>query len=243
MAAGPDPFAGLAGLTGLAARAMVLGAGGRSVAPALERLERLLALGPPECWPLGLWDDGGPAALNLPHTLETGRGSEICLGILWLEGLRRHRIAAEALVFPARLLLRLGGPQRRVIDPADGGRTLGPPELRALALAGNGSGAALHPGLFEPLSDDAVLLRLQAEVRLRCLRRSDIAAALAAVEGALRIAPDRAKLWREAGLMRLRSGDLPGAAAALEQFVSRTDNVPARGRASQLLAEIRGRMT
>jgi regulator of sirC expression with transglutaminase-like and TPR domain len=231
--AAADPWAALDSVDGLAARALVLAAPATPPAVWAERLaadpHRLIHA-----------DDGGPAAASLALTLETGHGCDICLAILWLEHLRRQGSAAEAVDFPGRMLVRLTGLQRSILDPCQQGRALAPPELRMLA-SGFG-GVPLVPGQFGALDDDQVLLRLQGEAKIRLLRTGDVQGALNAVEGALRVDPDQAKLWRESGLMRLRLGDLPGAVAALEQFVIRTDNGQARGRASQLLAQIRVRL-
>ncbi len=231
--AAADPFAALDSLNGLAARALMLTA--PLTAPGIWA-ERLAA----DPRRLIHADDGGPAAANLTTTLELGHGGDICLAVLWLDHCRRQGITAEAVDFPGRMLLRLTGERRTILDPCQQGRELSPPELRVLA-AGFG-GVQPGPGQMAALSDDQVLLRLQGQIKLRLLKAGDVAGALNAVDGALRIDPDQAKLWRESGLMRLRLGDLAGAVAALEQFVTRTDNGPARGRASQLLAQIRVRL-
>jgi regulator of sirC expression with transglutaminase-like and TPR domain len=236
--AAADPFAGQ---TGLAARAAVLEAPETDPAPVLAQLDRLFASGAPSAWEIRHADDGGLAAVRMAATLDSRSGGDLILGLLWLEGLRRAGLRPDALAYPARLLLRLNTPNRTIIDPCRNGQVVEPPELRTL-LHASGTAAGLHPDFFAPLSDEALLLRLLAAVKLRSLRLGQIGPALVAVEGSLRIAPDRAKLWREAGLMRMRLGDLPGAVAALEQFVARTDNQPARSRASQLLAQIRVRM-
>lgn len=228
--AAADPFATLAGLDGLAARAWVLGAPGRP-------LPDFAALDPAA---LVHADDGGPAAACLSSILDHGHGGDICLAILWLDNLRRRGRNAEAVDFPGRMLLRLTGPHRAVLDPCQGARELAPPDLRVLA---SGFGGLLPgPGQMAALDDTEILLRLQAQAKHRLLKAGDVAGAALAVEGALRLDADQAKLWREWGLMRLRLGDAAGAVAALEQFVLRTDNGLARGRANQLLAQIRVRL-
>ena len=47
---------------------------------------------------------------------------------------------------------------------------------------------------------------------------------------------------REAGLMHLRQGNLKASVAALEQFVARSPNSPARHRTSVLLQDLRDKM-
>ena len=197
-----------------------------------------------ETWDLTWRDDGGPDSVSMAATLTSGCGADLCLGMAWADALRHQGQAVDILAFPARLVLRVPGDDGglRIVDPCRGGATLSPPALRALLQESEGPAAALHPGLFDPLDDDEVLLRLLMEAKVRHLRQGELGQALAMVEGALGLEPGRARLWREAGLMRMRQGDLAGAVAALEQFVQRTDNGPARGRASQLLDQIRVRM-
>jgi regulator of sirC expression with transglutaminase-like and TPR domain len=183
-------------------------------------------------------------AANLAWVLDHRRGTPEALGVVWLEVAWRAGWAAEALAFPGPLLVRLedasGG--RVIVDPALNGMVLVAPELRALLKAQAGLAAELEPSLFAPLSNRDILLRLQNEAKLRALRAGRVAEALEMVEAALLFAPEQADLWREAGMMHMRLDNLPAAIAALEQFVARTGNGPARRRTLSLLQEIRARM-
>lgn len=180
---------------------------------------------------------------ELSDLLRDRRGSAEAVTALWLivaEGLGGN---AEMLAFPLHGLLRfndhMGG--RVIVECADG-RVLDSPGLRLLHKLDAGPKAELDPGFFHTLSARDVLLRWRQGLKMHHLRQGRLDQALAVVESALLFSPGRAGLWREAGLMRLRLEDLPGAAAALEQFIQREDNALARGRGQQLLAEIRGRM-
>ena len=53
---------------------------------------------------------------------------------------------------------------------------------------------------------------------------------------------DEQTLWREAGLMQARVGDIPSAIASLECYLLRVDTDDARYRASVLLHELRARL-
>jgi regulator of sirC expression with transglutaminase-like and TPR domain len=181
---------------------------------------------------------------NLMWVLENRRGTPEALGILWLEVAWRAGWPAEGLAFPGPLLVRLSDGQggRSIIDPVLGGTILAPHELRALLKAGAGLAAELEPGLFAPLSNRDILLRLQNEAKLKALRSGRVAEAVALVEAVLLFAPEQAHLWREAGMMHMRLDNLPAAIAALEQFVARTGNSPAKRRTQLLLQEIRARL-
>lgn len=181
---------------------------------------------------------------DLFRVLERRRGTPEALALIWLEIARRAGWNAEALAFPGCLLIRLGDDNgsRVIIDPALGGVPRATFELRAQLKATAGLAAELEPGLFAPLSNRDILLRLQNEGKLRALRLGRVAEAVAIVEATLLFAPDQAALWREAGMMHMRLDNLPAAIAALEQFVARAGNCPARRRTQLLLQEIRARM-
>ncbi|MBC7906565.1 MAG: transglutaminase family protein [Rhodospirillaceae bacterium] len=181
---------------------------------------------------------------NLFWVLDNRQGTPEALGLLWLDIARRAGWNAEALAFPGCLLVRLedDSGHRVIIDPALGGVVLTPCQLRAQVKAMAGLAAELAPSLFAPLSNRDILLRLQNEVKLRVLRSGRVAQAVAIVEATLLFAPDQAGLWREAGMMHMRLDNLPAAIAALEQFVARAGNSPARRRTQLLLQEIRARM-
>lgn len=187
-------------------------------------------------------DDDNSA--NLFWVLDQHRGTPEALGLLWLEVARRAGWTAEALAFPGCLLVRLEDQDghRVIVDPAVGGPVLTPCQLRAQLKAMAGLAAELEPSLFAPLSNRDILLRLQNEVKLRVLRSGRVAQATAIVEAMLLFAPDQAGLWREAGMMHMRLDNMPAAIAALEQFVARSGNSPARRRTQLLLQEIRARM-
>lgn len=180
---------------------------------------------------------------ELTDLLRERRGGIDTVAVLWLIVAQTCGFNAEMLSFPLHGLVRLndhlGG--RVIVECADG-RVLDTPGLRLLHKLDLGPNAELDPSFFAPLSLRDVVLRWRQSLKMHHLRHGRLDQALALVESALLFSPHRAGLWREAGLMRLRLEDLPGAAAALEQFVQREDNALARGRGQQLLAEIRGRM-
>jgi regulator of sirC expression with transglutaminase-like and TPR domain len=184
-------------------------------------------------------DDG-----DLMQLLDRRRGPPLTIGLVWLHVARCQGWPAEPLTFPGPFLLRLTGAvgERVIIDPFRGGWRLDSVALRELLKARSGAAAELTPEHYATLSNRALLLRLQTTRKLRCLRHAQLARAVAAVEAALLFAPDQAPLWREAGMMHLRQGNLPAAIAALEQFVARAPNSQVRHRTCVLLQDLRRRL-
>jgi len=189
-------------------------------------------------------DDDEIGNTSLMWVVDNRRGVAAALGIVGLEATRRAGWRAEALAFPHRFLLRLAEAEggRTIIDPAAGWRPVEAPELRAILKASAGLDAELAPSHYQASGNRDILVRLQNEAKTRLLRCGALARAVTVVEATLLFAPDRAALWREAGLMHLRLDNLAQAVAALEQFVSRTANPQARHRILRLLQELRGRM-
>lgn len=181
---------------------------------------------------------------NLMQVLDRRRGPANPLGLIWLHLSRRQGWTAEALAFPGHFLLRLADAQGRrvIIDPFWGGRLCDASSLRDLLKTSAGLGAELEPSHYAAQSNREVLIRLQTAVKTRYLRHAELGPALKAVEAVLLFAPDQIALWREAGLMHLRQGNLRAAVAALEQFVARAPNSTARHRASVLLQDLKTRL-
>lgn len=187
-------------------------------------------------------DDAEPR--QLPQVLADRAGSPAALAVLWLETARRAGWSAEALPFPGILPLRLTAADgsRTIVDPGAAGAYLAPADLRAVVKAVEGPAAELRPDLFAPMSNRAILLRLQTEIRSAALHGNRVAEAVAVVDGMLAFAPEQVPLWREAGMMNLRLERMAAAIAALEQFAARTANGAARQRTQQLLHDLRARL-
>ena len=167
-------------------------------------------------------DEDELSSANLMQVLDSRRGPALSLGLLWLHLGRGQGWAMDALAFPGQVLLRLSGidGQRIILDPFRGGCILHVAELRDLLKASVGLAAELEPAHYAALSNREVLLRLQTSVKLRYLRHAQLKHAVKTVEAMLLFAPGQVSLWREAGLMHLRLGDLQAAIAALEVFVA-----------------------
>lgn len=184
-----------------------------------------------------------PDSANLTRVIDNRCGLPVALGILYLHAAQALGWPATGVDFPARFFVRLDCKGRRaILDPFDGGRQLTPRDLRAFFKAVAGNQAELTPEHYRSVGNREVLLRLQNNVKVRHLRAGHMAAALETVQTMLLLAPDKAPLWREAGLLNMRLDNVQAAVVSLEEYLNRSTSDPARYRASVLLQELRGRL-
>ncbi|UFN49273.1 tetratricopeptide repeat protein [Roseomonas sp. OT10] len=187
------------------------------------------------------YDDADNA--NLIRVTERRRGLPVAIGILWLHAAEAAGWAAHGIDFPGHFLVALEGARgQSVLDPFEGGVPLSAPELRALLKRVEGPKAELRPGLLAPMGKRAVLLRLQNNLKLRRLRAGRLDSALACAEDMLRLAPDAAVLWREAGLMNQRLDRIGAAIACLDRFLELVPEGEAAERMRSLAEELRQRL-
>lgn len=183
------------------------------------------------------------ANANLVRVLERRRGLPVALGILWLHAADAAGWGAHGVDFPGHFLVALESPRGQVVvDVFGGGATLAAPELRALIKRVEGPRAELRPGLLAPMGRRAVLLRLQNNIKLRRLRLNDVEGALLCAEDMLRLAPDHAALWREAGLMQHRLERIGAALVSLDRSLELEPAGEAAHRIRGLVEELRNRL-
>jgi len=180
------------------------------------------------------------ANANLIRVVERRRGLPVTLGILWLHCARAAGWQAHGINFPGHFLIGLtAGGAQIVLNVFAGGDPMDARDLRVLVKRVEGERAELHPDLIEPMSNRAVLLRLQYNISQRRLAAGDVEAALSCTEDMLRIAPDAASTWRDAAVLNHR---LDRVAAALRCFGHCLDHLPegdAADRVRSAMAELR----
>ncbi|MBP5858684.1 transglutaminase family protein [Marivibrio halodurans] len=177
---------------------------------------------------------------NLIRVIDRRKGLPVALGILYITLARAVGIDAVGLDFPGHFLVRVdSGGERRVIDPFDGGAPRDAASLRGMLKTTLGADAELSQRHYEPAADKDVLLRLQNNLKLRLIQRQQVDRAAEIVDGMLTIAPERATLWREAGLLNAHIGNHRTAIAALETYIERETREAQRREAAELLAELR----
>jgi len=160
------------------------------------------------------------ANANLIRVIERRRGLPVALGILWLHTARAAGWAAHGVDFPAHFLISLhGAGGSTVLDVFHGGAPLGTAELRVLLRRVEGESAELRPGLLRPMSARGVLLRLQNNIATRRMAAGDLTGTLDCVTDMLRIAPDQAELWQQAGVMNHRLDRVGAALRCFDRFL------------------------
>src|SRR6516225_1690406 len=118
----------------------------------------------------------------------------------------------------------------------------GAAELRELLKATTGQESELQAEYYAPVPDRDVLLRLQNNLKARLLQAERHERGVGVVETMLMLAPDLAELWREAGMLHARLGNMRAAAAALEQFVLRAPDGMARHQAAAMLRQLKAKL-
>ncbi len=183
-----------------------------------------------------------PANANLLNVIARRRGLPVALGILWLHAAEAAGWEAHGVDFPGHFLVALSGRGQVVVDVFAGGAPLDARDLRALLKKFAGEAAELGRDTLAPMDKRAVLLRLQNNIKVRRLREGDLAGAVACTEDMLRLAPEAAPLWREAGLMHQRLGQVQAAIGCLGRFLDLAPDGPQAGRVRGLLEELRQRL-
>ena len=180
---------------------------------------------------------------NLMRVVDRRKGLPVALGILYMHAGRAQGWEIVGLAFPGHFLVRLSdGLERLILDPFHGGRICTAAELRELLKATAGLDSELQTEHYNPVSDRDVLLRLQNNLKARLIQAEHYERAVMVAETMLMLAPDLAELWREAGLLHTRLGNMRSAAAALEQAVQRSPDGTARHQAAALLQQLRAKL-
>ena len=184
-----------------------------------------------------------PDNANLIRVIARRRGLPVALGVLWLHCARAAGWEAYGVDFPGHFMIALpGAGTQLVLDVFEGGEPMSAQSLRALIKRVEGPKAELRPGLLQPMSPRAVVLRLQNNLKLRRLGAGDVPGGLAAVEDMLRVSPTHAGLWREAATLHQRLDHVAAALRCLERFLELVPQGPAAEGARTTLGELRSRL-
>lgn len=183
------------------------------------------------------------ANANLIRVVERRRGLPVALGILWLHAAEAAGWAAHGVDFPGHFLVAVEGVRSQaLVDVFSGGTGLQAPDLRLLLKRMEGERAELRPGLLRLIGKRGVLLRLQNNIKLRRLRAGDLPGALACTEDMLRLSPDHAILWREAGLMNQRLERIAAALTCFDRSLELEPVGEAANRIRAMAEELRHRL-
>ncbi len=180
---------------------------------------------------------------NLMRVIDRRQGLPVALGILYLSAARAQDWEAVGLGFPGHFLVRLSrGPERIILDPFHGGRTLDAMALRELLKAIAGQEIELTPAHYAPVADREVLLRLQNNLKSRLIQGQQHERAVRVIETMQLIAPDLPELCREAGLIHAQLGNMRAAMNSIQEFVARAPDGPARHEAAIMLQQLKTKL-
>jgi regulator of sirC expression with transglutaminase-like and TPR domain len=149
---------------------------------------------------------------------ERRRGLPVALGVFYLDAARRCGLSAQGVDFPGHFLLRIETDEGPLaLDPFSEGRVVLPSELSRRALL-----AGLTPDiadrldrLMAPVSDRAVLIRLQNNIFARAFNAGDHARAERSALRRALLNPTDHHPWLDVAAAREGQGALAGALQAL----------------------------
>jgi len=159
-----------------------------------------------------------PENADLISVCTRRQGLPVALGLLYLEVARRCDIPVYGVDFPGHFLLRIEtdeGPM--ALDPYSEGRVVLPSELtrRALLTGLTPDVAANLERLMAPVSDRAVLIRLQNNIFARASQARDYARAERSALRRALLDPADHHPWLDVAAAREGQGALAGALQAL----------------------------
>jgi regulator of sirC expression with transglutaminase-like and TPR domain len=183
------------------------------------------------------------ANADLARVIERKKGLPIALSILYLHVARALGGPAAGVNFPGHFLVQLGsGAEGLVVDPFEQGAVRAPDELAALLKRMQGADAVLAPEHLSLAANREILLRLQNNIKLRCLNAGDVAAGLAVVERMALVAPANPAVWYEAAALNAEVGQLRRARTCLDAVTRLDRERRLAGPVEELLGRLKARL-
>ena len=216
-------------------------------ANAVERLtQRLKRESPEEALAEAMAGDMGLAgdlfnrndlgAADILVVAERHRGLAVTLGVFYLHTARKCGLTVQGVDFPGHFLLRIETEEGPLaLDPFSEGRVVLPSELtrRALHTGLTPNVADRLDRLMAPVSDRAVLLRLQNIVYARATAVGDFCSAERAAMRRALLEPADHRPWLDVAAAREGQGALAGALEALARASSLDGGVALAARAQR----------
>ncbi|HVM83728.1 MAG TPA: tetratricopeptide repeat protein [Candidatus Binatia bacterium] len=176
---------------------------------------------------------------NLMRVIDRRKGLPVALAILYIHAARSQGWQIEGVNFPGHFVVRLHhGGRAAILDPFAGGEICDTADLRRKLKAAAGEKAELQPEHYAPVGNRDILLRLENNLKIRLIQEGELDKAAAVLDRMLLIAPKHAPLYREAGLIQARIGNLNAARAALERFLEISDNDSQRHHVARLIQDL-----
>lgn len=170
------------------------------------------------------------ANADLAAVIERRRGLPVALAILWLHVGRAQGWPMAGLGFPGHFLIRVDGSDGGSVIDAFNAKALKMEEIEALARRMVGPETEIAPAWLKPVSNRAVLIRLENNIKSRLLQAGDIKGARASLARMGLVAPDEPMLWHEAALLDLRQGKFRAGLAELRRAAGLVRDPAARHR-------------
>jgi regulator of sirC expression with transglutaminase-like and TPR domain len=160
------------------------------------------------------------ANADLMRVIDRRKGLPIALSILYLHIARAIGWPAAGVNFPGHFLVQVGsGEEGLIVDPFARGA---PADLAPLVKQTLGPEVVSGTVDLELAGNRDILLRLQNNIKIRCLKAGDVAGGLATVERMALVTPDNPVVWFEAAALNAEIGQLRRARTCLEA-VTRLD--------------------
>lgn len=151
---------------------------------------------------------------------ERRKGLPVALGVFYIHAARRAGLSVQGVDFPGHFLLRIETEEGPLaLDPFSEGRVVLPSELtrRALRTGLTPDIASRLDRLMAPVSDRAVLIRLQNNVFARAAAARDYARAERSALRRALLDPSDHRPWLDVAAAREGQGALAGALQALSK--------------------------
>ncbi|MCF6215775.1 MAG: transglutaminase-like domain-containing protein [Emcibacter sp.] len=151
---------------------------------------------------------------NLMSVIDTRKGLPVSLSILYIHVARCQGWHIEGLNFPQHFLIRLYGASSAVdaqviIDPFNDGNILKAKDLREMIQEFKGleyKNPDLRPEYYEPITDRQILVRLLENIKIRCLKVSDLGQAINILMRLVLIDPEDIQHHYELGMLLAHVG-------------------------------------
>ena len=161
-----------------------------------------------------------PDNADIIAVAERRKGLPVALGIYYIHAARKAGLALQGVDFPGHFLLRVETDEGPLaLDPFSEGRVVLPSELtrRALRTGLTPDVAGRLDRLMAPVTDRAVLIRLQNNVFARAAANRDYARAERSALRRALLDPSDHRPWLDVAAAREGQGALAGALQALNQ--------------------------
>ncbi|NOZ41781.1 MAG: hypothetical protein GXP02_01220 [Alphaproteobacteria bacterium] len=145
---------------------------------------------------------------NLMSVIDSRKGLPVALAVLYIQTARSMGWPVEGLKFPRHFLIRLYGvnSSQVIIDPFNDGKIMDARDLRRLIQEFTGAEATLRPEYYQPVTDREILVRLLDNIKVRCLKASDLGQTISILSRLVLINPGNMHYHYELGMLLAHVG-------------------------------------